>query len=135
MNWEIEKTPETPSKKLEFNIGKPEIGLKKIDFNIITNNDEIIDMDNNNLVCHNDNLANDVDYNTNHHNIQQEQATHNSLYTLTSYKLQLNYNLEDPNGTNDWKSTNSHKIELIITYNNRARNNTLHLKVFYALYI
>ena len=43
-NWEIEKTPETHLKKLEFNIDKPETGLKKIDFNIITNNDEIDDM-------------------------------------------------------------------------------------------
>ena len=32
INWEIEKTPETHSKKIEFNIDKPETGLKKIDF-------------------------------------------------------------------------------------------------------
>ena len=31
VNWEIEKTSETPSKLLEFNIDKPETGLKKID--------------------------------------------------------------------------------------------------------
>ena len=47
----------------------------------------------------------------------------------------MNSDLEDPNGTNDWKSTNSHKSELIIAYNNKARNNTLYPKVFYALYI
>ena len=47
----------------------------------------------------------------------------------------MNSDLEDPNGTDDWNSTNSHKSELIIAYNNKARNNTLHPKVFYALYI
>ena len=44
INWEmaeIEKTPETPLKKLEFNINKPETSLKKIDFNIINNFNEI----------------------------------------------------------------------------------------------
>ena len=47
----------------------------------------------------------------------------------------MNYDLEDPNGANDWKSRNCHKRELIIVYDNKARNNTLHPKVFYALYI
>ena len=47
----------------------------------------------------------------------------------------MNYNLEDPYRTDDWKSTNSHKSELVIAYNNKAGNNTLHPKVFYALYI
>ena len=44
VNWEIEKTSETPSKKLEFYIDNPETSLKKTDFNIITNSDEINDM-------------------------------------------------------------------------------------------
>ena len=96
VNWEIEKTPETPSKKLEFNINKPKAGLKKIDFNIITNNDEINDMNNDKMVCPNANLTNDVYNNTNHQNVQQEQTTHNSLYTLANYKLQLSSDLEDP---------------------------------------
>ena len=135
LNWEIGETPETPLKKLEFKINKPETGLKKIDFKIITINNEIDDMNNDKMVCHNDNLANDVDSNTNHQNLQQEQVTHNSFYTLTNYKLQLNYDLEDPNGTNDWKSTNSHKGELVIASDNKARNNMLHPKVFYVLYI
>ena len=47
----------------------------------------------------------------------------------------MNYDLEDLYGTNDWKSINSHKNELIIAYNNKAKNNTLYSKVFYALYI
>ena len=135
VNWEIEKTPGTPLKKLDFNIDKPESGLKKIDFNIITNNDEIDDMNNNETVCPSDNLTNDVYSNTNHQNVQQKQATYNSLNTLANYKLQLNYDLEDPYGTNDWKITNSHKNELIIHYNNKDRKNTLHPKVFHALYI
>ena len=63
--WEIEKTSETPLKKLEFNMDKPETGLEKIDFNIITNNDEINDMNDDNIVCHSDNLTNDVYSNTN----------------------------------------------------------------------
>ena len=60
INWEIEKTPETHSKKIEFNIEKPETGLKKIDFNIIINNDEIDNMNNNEIVHPSDDLADDV---------------------------------------------------------------------------
>ena len=67
--------------------------------------------------------------------LQQEQTTHNSLYTLANYKLQLSSDLEDPNGADKWKSTNSHKDELVIAYNNKAGYNKLHPKVFYALYI
>ena len=40
VNWEIEKTPETHPKKLEFNIDKPDTGLKKIDFNLIVIDDD-----------------------------------------------------------------------------------------------
>ena len=89
VNWEIEKTPETLLKKLEVNIDKPETGLKKIDFNIITNNDEIDDMNNNKMVYPSNILTKYVYSNTNHQNVQQEQNTHNSLYTLVNYKLQL----------------------------------------------
>ena len=114
MNWEIEKTSETPSKKLEFNIKKPETSLKKTDFNIITNNDEINDMNNNKMDCHSDNPTNNVYSNINHKNVQQERTTHNSLYHLANSELQLNYDLEDLYRTDDWKSTNSHKGELVI---------------------
>ena len=72
MNCEIEKTPETPSKKLEFNIDKPETGLKKIDFNIITNNDEINDMNGNKMVYHCNNPTHDVYSDINLKNVQQE---------------------------------------------------------------
>ena len=73
--------------------------------------------------------------NTNHKNVQQDQTTHNSLYPLANFELQLNFDLEDQYETNDWKSTKCHKSELIIGDNNKARNNTIHPKVFYALYI
>ena len=70
VNWDIEKTPETHQKKLEFNIHKPEIGLKKIDFNIITNNYEINDMNDNKIVYPSDNLTNDVYSHINYQNVQ-----------------------------------------------------------------
>ena len=60
VNWDIEKTSETPSKKLEFYINNPETGQKKTDFNIITNKDEIDDMNNDTMDCHNDNPTNVV---------------------------------------------------------------------------
>ena len=92
-------------------------------------------MNSNKMVYHSDKPTNDVYSNINHKNVQQKWTTHNSLYPLANSKLQLNYDLEDLYGTNDWNSTNSHKSELIIAYNNKAKNNTLHPKVFYALYI
>ena len=72
VNWEIEKTSETPSKKLEFNINNPETGLKKKDSNIITNNNEIDDMNDDKIYCHCNNPTNDVYSNINHKNVQQE---------------------------------------------------------------
>ena len=47
----------------------------------------------------------------------------------------MSYDLEDPYRTNDWKSTNSHKGELVIAYNNKVGNKTLHPRILYALYI
>ena len=135
VNWEIEKTPETHPKKLEFNIDKPGTGLKKIDFNIIVNNDEIDDINDNKVVHLSDALADDVYNNIDYHNVQQEQTIHNSLYTLVDNELQLSSHLEDPNKANDWKSTNSHEGELVIAYNTNAGNNTLRPRIFYALYI
>ena len=135
MNWEIKKTSESPLKKLEFNINKPEKGLKKIDSNIFTNNNEINDMNDDKMDWHCNNQTNDVYSNINHKNVQQEQTTHNSLYRLANSKLQLNYDLKDPYRTNEWKSTNSDKGELVIAYNNRVRNKTLRPRVFCVLYI
>ena len=86
VNWEIEKTSETPSKKSEFYINNPETGLKTTDFNIITKNDEIDDMIDNKTDCHNDNPTNVVYSNISHKNIQPEWTTHNSLYRLANSK-------------------------------------------------
>ena len=47
----------------------------------------------------------------------------------------MNHDLEDPYGIGDWKRSFCHKSELIIAYDNKARNNTLHSKLFYLLYI
>ena len=47
VNWEIEKTPETHPKNLEFNIDKYGSGLKKIDFYINVNDNEIDDVNDN----------------------------------------------------------------------------------------
>ena len=47
----------------------------------------------------------------------------------------MSSDLQDPNKTNDWKRTRSHKDELVIAYNNKAGNTTLHPRVFYGLYI
>ena len=135
VNEEIEKTPETHPKKLEFNIDNSEIGLKKIDFNIIVNNNEIDDMNNHKIVHPSDNLVDNMCSNINYNNVQQEQTNRNNSYTLADNKLQLSSDLEDSNKTDDWKSTNSHKGELVIAYDTNAGNNTLRPRTFYALYI
>ena len=114
INWEIEKTPETHSKKLEFNIDKPETSLKKIDFNIINNFDEIDDKNVNIMVHASNDLTNDMYNNIDHHNVDQKETNHNRLYTLADNELQLSLDLEDL----DWNSTASHKGELIIAYDN-----------------
>ena len=100
VDWEIEKTPETHPKKSEFNIDKPETSLKRIDFTMIANNDEIDDMNDSKIVHPNDDLADDVYINIEDHKIQQEQTNQNSLYSLANNELQL--------------SSNSQKIELVI---------------------
>ena len=134
-NWEIEKIPETHSKKLEFSIDKPKTSLKKIYFNIITNNDEIDDMNDDKMVHQSDDLADDIYNNIDRHNVQQEQTNRNNLYTLANNKLQFSSDLKDQNEDVDWKSTNSHKGELVIAYDNKVGNKTLRPRVFYALYI
>ena len=73
--------------------------------------------------------------NINHKNVQQEQTIHNSLYHLANSKLQLNYDTKESYRTDDWKSTDSHNGELVIAYNDKVGNKTLHPRVFYALCI
>ena len=131
VNWEIEKTSETPSKKLEFYIDNPETGLKKIDFNIITNNNGINDINDDNRNHSNNDLTDDVYNNIDHNNVNWKQTTHNSLYILANDNLKINSDLEDL----DWNSIDSHKSELIITYDNKVGNKTLHPRASYALYI
>ena len=92
-------------------------------------------MNDNKIVHPSDNLADDVYNNIDYHNVQQEQTNHTSLYTLVNNKLQLSSDLEYLNEANDWKSTNSHKIELVIAYDTKAGNNTLRPRLFYTLYI
>ena len=87
VNWEIKKTSETHLKKLEFYIDNPETSLKKTDFNIIANNNEINDMNYDKMECHNDNPTNVVYSNINHKNVQHERTTHNSLYCLADSEL------------------------------------------------
>ena len=130
INWEIEKTPETYSKKLEFNINKPETSLKSIDFNIINNFNEIDDKKDDIRNHSSNDLTDDMYNNIDHHNVDQKQTNHNSLYTLANNKLQLSSDLEEL----DWNSTDSHKGELVIAYNNRVGNKILCPRACYALY-
>ena len=109
-------------KKLEFNIDKPETSLKKIYFNIINTNDEIDDMNDDKMVHPSNDLTDDMYNNINHHNIHQKQTNHNILYTLANNELQLSSDLEDQNEGVDWNSTNSHKGELVLAYDNKVRN-------------
>ena len=127
---EIEKTSEAPSKKLEFYIDNPGTGLKKIDFNIITNKDEMDDLNNDIRDHYNNDLTDDVYNNIDHDNEDQKRTTHNNLYTLADNKLQLRSDLKDL----DWNSTDSHEGELIIAYYNKVGIKTLCLRAFYALY-
>ena len=72
VNRETEKISVTPSKKLEFYIDNPETGLKKTDFNIITNNNEINDMNNNIRNHSNNDLLDDMYSNIIHDNVDQK---------------------------------------------------------------
>ena len=74
MNWDIEKTSETPSKKLEFYIDNPELDLKKTDFNIITNNNEMDDLNNDNRGHSNNDLPDDMYDHIDHDNVDMEQT-------------------------------------------------------------
>ena len=117
--------------KKEFYIEDPETGLKKTDLNIITNNDEINDMNNNNMDYPNNDLPDEVYNHIDHDSVDLKQTNHNNLYTLADNELQLSYDLGDL----DWSSTDSHKGELIIVYDNKVRYKTLQPRAFYVLYI
>ena len=87
VNWEIEKTSETPLKKLEFYIDNPKTGLKKTDFNVIINKDETNDLNNDIRNHYHNDLTDDMYNNIDHDNPDQKQTTHNSFYTLADNKL------------------------------------------------
>ena len=114
VKWEIEKTSEIPSKKSEFYIDNPKTGLKKPYFNIITNKDGINDMTDNTRNFSNNDILDDMYSKISHNNVNQKQTTNHNLYTLANNKIQLSSDLEDL----DLDSTDNHKGDLIIAYNN-----------------
>ena len=130
VNWEIEKPSETPSKKA-FYIDNPKTGLKKTDFNIINNNDEINDMNDDTSKYSNNDLLDDMYSNTAHYHTNQEQTTNHNLYTIADNKLRSSYDLEYL----DWDITDNYKGELIITYINKMGNKILCPRKFYTLYV
>ena len=88
-------------------------------------------MNDNNSDHSNNDLSDDVYSHIDHDSVDLKQRNHNNPYTLADNKLQLSSDLEDL----DWNSTNSHKGELIIAYDNKVRYKTLHPRTFYALYV
>ena len=94
VNLEIEKTSETPSKK-EFYTENPETSLKKTDFNIITINNEINDMNDDTRKHSINDLLVDMYSNTAHNNSNQRQTTDCNIYTITDNKIQSSFDLED----------------------------------------
>ena len=79
VDWEIKKTPEAHPKKLEFSIDKSETDLKKIDFNINDNDDEIDDMNDKEEVYPSDDLTDHECSNIGDHKTQHER--NNDFYT------------------------------------------------------
>ena len=93
-------------------------------------------MNNKEVVHPSGGLANDNNDNTECHGVQHKQIyQHNSFYTLVENKPQPNTQLEDQNGTNDWKTTNKLEGELVMAYDNNARSKTLYQRPFFALCI
>ena len=77
-------------------------------------------MNDDKIIHPSDDLVDGVYSNIEDHKIQYEKTNHNSLYTFSDIKVQISSDLEDPNGADDWKSTNSHKCKLVIAYNTNA---------------
>ena len=71
-DWKIEKTPEANPKKLKLSINKPETNLKKIDFNINVNNDEIDDKNHKEATHPGYDLTDDNDNNIEHYGAQHK---------------------------------------------------------------
>ena len=79
----------------------------------------------------NNDLLDDIYSNIIHDNVKKKQTTNHNVYTLFNNKLQLSFELEDLY----WDSTNNHKGDLIIAYNNDVGNKTLCPRTFYVLYV
>ena len=95
VNWEIKKTPETNSKKLEFNINKPETDLKKIYLKININDDEIDDLNNKKVVHPSNDLTGDDYNNIEDHKTQHKRTNcNNSYYTYVDNELHPSSHLE-----------------------------------------
>ena len=136
VDWEIEKTPETHPKKLEFNIDKPETDLKKIDVNINVNDNEINDINIKEAIYPSGDLKDDKYSNIENHESQRKRANqNNSVHTLVDSKLQLSPQLENWKKTCIWKTTNNHEGEVLMAYDNNAGSNILYPRTFYVLYI
>ena len=105
--------------------------MKKTDFNIITNKDEINNLNNDIRDHHNNDLTDDMYNNIDHNNVNQKQTNYHNLYTFADDELHLRSDIEDFK----WNSTDSHKSELIIAYDNKVGNKTLCPRTFYALYV
>ena len=91
-------------------------------------------MNNKEIVHPSDDLTNDDYSNIEDHETQHKWTNqHNSYYTLVDKELRSSSHLEDPNKTNDWKTTDTHGGELVVAYDNNAGNNTLYLRTFYLL--
>ena len=90
VNWEIEKTSETHPKKLEFKINKTETDLKKIDFNIIANDNEIDGMNKKKVVHPSNDLTNYYYSNIEDHKIHQKKKLSKKI--VSTLLLIRNYN-------------------------------------------
>ena len=57
------------------------------------------------------------------------------MYDLVDTELQSSPNIENPNETYDWKTTNNREDELVMAHNTNSKSSTLYLRTLYALYI
>ena len=77
-------------------------------------------------------------FDSNHYTTQKDyfdNTQDDNQVPFNENELQSSSQLKDQNETNDLKTTNKYEGGLVMTYDNIARNNTLHPRTFYALYI
>ena len=81
-------------------------------------------------------LTDDKYMNIKDHETQNKRTNQNNrCYTLFDNELQSSPQLEDPNKTYDWKTTNNYEDELVMAYNNNSKSSTLYPRTLYVLYI